>query len=205
MKYLNTVNQKINNLFCYFVVYSFIGCILETVYVSMKCGRFIIRGFLYGPFCPIYGFGALILIGVLRVLKHNALLLFTGAAALTTTLEYMTSAVLEFLFHKKWWDYSDEFLNISGRVCLKFSIVWGIIAVVLLLFIHPFIVSLVSGISSNYRLAAANVFMVYLFFDLSATIAQLSGFDLGETHLYPALSGIKGKLEQVRGLLTSGI
>ncbi|HBB29668.1 MAG TPA: hypothetical protein DC000_10580, partial [Clostridiales bacterium] len=104
--------------FIYFIMYSVIGWICEVIFCSIPEKKFINRGFLNGPLCPIYGFGALIVIFFLTPFKDSIFLVFIFGLIVTSTLEYFTSYAMEKLFHSKWWDYSNNRFNINGRVCL---------------------------------------------------------------------------------------
>ena len=94
-------------LFLAFLVYSFLGWVCETVYCSIGQRKFVNRGFLNGPLCPVYGFGAVAVLLFLRPLRENLLLLFFGGMILTSVIEYITGFALEKLFAAKWWDYSN--------------------------------------------------------------------------------------------------
>lgn len=122
-----------------FIIYAFIGWCSEVSYAALDQGIFVNRGFLNGPYCPIYGVGVLIVVAVLTPLKENLLLLFTGSFLLTSILEYITGCVLEKAFHNKWWDYSDKPFNIKGYICLKFSVLWGLACSFIMLVLHPII------------------------------------------------------------------
>jgi Predicted membrane protein len=134
----------------YFLVYAFLGWCTEVAYATVNTGKFINRGFLNGPVCPIYGFGVVLVISLLTPLKANILLLFLGSVVLTSTLEFLTGWILERLFSQTWWDYSDVPFNIGGYVCLKFSILWGIICVVVMSGIHPMVHSIVSFLDIRF-------------------------------------------------------
>jgi len=95
-----------------FFVYSFIGYVCEILYVSSIQRRFVDRGFLHGPICPVYGFGALLVIFLLKPVSHSIPILFISAVILTSVLEYFTGFLLETLFNTKWWDYSQYKFNI---------------------------------------------------------------------------------------------
>lgn len=123
----------------YFLIYAFIGWCLETIYAYMVFGHFVKRGFLYGPICPIYGFGAILLIMNLRNVKGNNLVKFLVAMVVFTVFEFVASFVLEALFNQRWWDYTNEFMNFQGRICLSFSILWGVLGVLFVNYVHPFI------------------------------------------------------------------
>lgn len=105
-----------------FFLYSFIGWLWETIYCSLKAKHFVYRGFLIGPITPIYGFGILGVVYLLRPLHEQVIPLFFAAALLVTVLEYVTSYLLERFFHASWWDYKEVPLNINGRVALPISL-----------------------------------------------------------------------------------
>ncbi|MDD3428485.1 MAG: putative ABC transporter permease [Oscillospiraceae bacterium] len=131
------------NIFWYFCVYAVLGWVVEVVFCTITTGKFVNRGFLNGPVCPIYGFGMVIILLCLTPLQDNLLFLFIGAVLLTSLLELVTGFVLEKLFHTHWWDYSDAPFNLGGYICLSFSIMWGIGAVVVVRLLHPLIAAMV--------------------------------------------------------------
>ena len=122
----------------YFLLFSFIGWILETCFSFYALGHFTKRGFLYGPLCPIYGWGALILIMFFSTYKKHNLKLFIYAALIFSIFEYIVSFGMEALFSLKWWDYTGEFMNLNGRISIFYSFAWGIIAILVINFIYPF-------------------------------------------------------------------
>ncbi len=121
----------------FFLIYGFLGWIVEVVYTGIKNERFVNRGFLFSPFLPIYAFGAIFLIATLSQYENNILLLYFSGVIATTLIEYMTAVFLENVFHVKWWDYSKMKFNFQGRVCLKNSLLFGILAVVVIKGIQP--------------------------------------------------------------------
>ena len=133
--------------------------------------RLVNRGFLFGPYCPIYGFGALILIILLRNVKGKPLQEFYIAAITFTIFEYMVSLVLEMLFGLRWWDYSNDFLNIQGRVSLLYSIFWGVIGLILLEKLHPFIQDkiqyITKGNANNIQNIICYVLVIIFIIDIS--------------------------------------
>lgn len=136
-----------------FLTYAFIGWCTEVTFEACLHGKFINRGFLNGPVCPIYGFGMLVVAALLTPLKDNLLLLFVGSVLLTSSLEFITGFALEKLFHDKWWDYSKEPFNIKGYVCLRFSLLWGLGCVFVMKILHPLIMDVIHSIPA--RLGAA--------------------------------------------------
>lgn len=110
----------------YFIIYAFIGWISEEIFCVIYTHEFVKRGFLFGPICPIYGYGAIILLLFLKKYKNKPIKLFFSAAIIFSIFEYITDFFLQALFSAKWWDYTGQFLNLNGRITLSFSIVWGI-------------------------------------------------------------------------------
>ena len=113
----------------WFYIYSFLGWLWETCYVSVRKGKLINRGFINGPLCTIYGCGALAVYLILLPVSGDLLLLFVGGVVVATALEYVTAALMENIFHTSWWDYSDKKFNFQGRICLGCSLGWGLFTV----------------------------------------------------------------------------
>ncbi len=159
--------------FFYFMIYSFLGWACETVYCSIPAKHFINRGFLNGPFCPIYGCGALFIVAVLEPYVNNVFLVFILGMIFTSVLEYVTSFLMEKLFHCKWWDYSDKPLNLNGRICLKNSLLFGVMSVVVMFFVHPWIRNMVSALSPLTREIISAALLIYFAFDLVLTVRSV--------------------------------
>ena len=121
----------------WFYIYSFLGWLWETCYVSVRKGKLINRGFINGPLCTIYGCGALAVYLILLPISDNLLLLFVGGVVVATALEYVTAVLMENIFHTSWWDYSDNKFNFQGRICLGCSLGWGVFTVGLFRVLHP--------------------------------------------------------------------
>ena len=110
----------------YFVLFAILGYILEVIYAAVVLGKFVNRGFLGGPWCPIYGFGVLVVAMILKPISGSLLVTFIGSFIVTTLIEYLAGFILERIFNQKWWDYSDIPFNLNGYVCLKFSLIWAV-------------------------------------------------------------------------------
>lgn len=130
--------SKTQYLVLYFCLYAFIGWLLETGYSFVILGHFTKRGFLYGPLCPIYGWGAVILISFLGKYKKDSLKLFFYSAIIFSIFEYVAGFALDALFAERWWDYTNDFMNLNGRISIFYSFVWGIIAILFINHIQPF-------------------------------------------------------------------
>ncbi len=164
----------ISMLFLYFVFYSFLGWIMETTYCSILEKRFVARGFLYGPICPIYGVGVLMMICWFAPLKGNPLVFYVVATLCMSTWEYLVGWFLETTTHIKYWDYSMFRFNLHGRICLHICLIWGVLAYVVIFFIHPPIERLFALLSPTAQHVAVIALLVVLIVDAAATIHELA-------------------------------
>lgn len=130
----------------YFLIYACMGYAVEVVDVSTRKGELVDRGFLKGPACPIYGVGMVIMVLCTRSFQDNPALIFLFTMAMCMTLEYVTSFVMEKVFHERWWDYSERPLNINGRICLGYSLAFGFGGLIMTYLIHPIVAGAVAGI-----------------------------------------------------------
>ena len=135
--------------FLLFIIYSVIGWILEIVFSLFELKKIVNRGFLIGPYCPIYGAGCLLLILLLSDYADNTLVLFALAIIICSILEYVTSWLMEKIFKLRWWDYSNMKFNINGRICLETMIPFGIIGVVVVKYVNPFFLKLINLIDPH--------------------------------------------------------
>ena len=131
--------MELYNILLYFFIYGFLGWCIEVGFAACKQRKFVNRGFLNGPICPIYGFGITSVILLLEPLKENLLFFYCCSVILVTVLEGFTGWIMDKIFHNKWWDYSKRAFNIGGYVCLLFSCIWGLACVGIVYFIHPLI------------------------------------------------------------------
>lgn len=143
-----------------FFFYSAAGWFVESLYRSIGEKRIINSGFLTGPMCPIYGTGALVMtVFLYNPFKDNLLAGFLLGMLLCDLVEYITSVLMEVLFHARWWDYTYEFLNIRGRICLKHTLYWGIASIAFVKLIHPKI----DGIVQNFDLKTVRIILIAIF------------------------------------------
>lgn len=150
-------------LFLLFIIYSFLGWIIETAACSIYYKIVADRGFLIGPICPIYGVSALFMIIVLKRYNKDVIVLFAMAFLLCSILEYITSYIMEKLFKTRWWDYSNRVLNVNGRVCLRNSFCFGILGVLLLYYINPFVLDILYKIPALYlNISALILFIIFV-------------------------------------------
>lgn len=180
MKEIFIGNFSLYEIAAYFFIYAFLGWITEVIFATLKNGKFVNRGFLNGPVCPIYGFGVVIVLLSLDSVKDNLLILFFASLLLTSILEFITGFVLEKFFHKKWWDYSKEPFNIKGYVCARFSLLWAVACVLVVNVIHPLIHNAVSFLPDIAGYIFISVFTAVIIVDLSLTVLQITQF--GKNH-----------------------
>ena len=169
--------QNFYELVWIFIIYAFIGWCTEVSYAALDTGKFVNRGFLNGPYCPIYGCGVVIVVAILTPLKENLLILFAGSFLLTSVLEYITGYILEKVFHNKWWDYSDKPFNIKGYVCLKFSIYWGLACTFIMDIIHPIIYAAIRFIPFVLGVVLLSVIMCVFAADCIITVTTILKFN----------------------------
>ena len=193
----------------YFTIYSFLGWMCESTYCSIGQKKLVNRGFLNGPFCPIYGFGALLVISILSPFVNNIPVLFIASIIVTSTLEYITSYVLEKIFHMSWWDYSTYKYNINGRVCLQNSLMFGLLSLFVMLVIHPAINDFVASINTKVAFALSVLFATYFIVDTIITAGTILHLNerlekLHELH-EDLLEKRKKHLEVVKGHLQASL
>jgi uncharacterized membrane protein len=169
--------QNFYELVWIFIIYAFIGWCTEVSYAALDRGIFVNRGFLNGPYCPIYGCGVVIVVAVLTPLKENLLILFIGSFLLTSILEYITGYLLEKVFHNQWWDYSDKPFNIHGYVCLKFSIYWGLACTFIMDVLHPIIYKGITLMPHIPGVILLCIIMTVFFVDCGITVATILKFN----------------------------
>ena len=136
-------------LFVSFIIYSVLGWLMEVICKLIDSKKFVNRGFMIGPLCPIYGVGSISLILLLDNYKNNPLILFLMAILICSVIEYSISYIMEKIFNARWWDYSNKKININGRICLDTMIPFGILGVLVVYFINPFINKLLLKIPIN--------------------------------------------------------
>jgi len=182
----------------YFFIYAIIGWILEVAYNGINAGEYINCGVLNGPWCPIYGFAAISILILLRKVDTNSkIYLFVASMIITSLIELITGFILEKLFNKKWWDYSDKKFNIGGYICAEYSLIWGALCFILYEAIHPMIVKLVSPFPIKILIIINSVLAIVFIVDIVATINTI----LGINKKFKEIEKSKEKL----GEITTGI
>lgn len=170
-----------------YMIYSFIGWCGEVAVAAVKRHRFVNRGAVSGPFCPIYGLGAAVVAVFFPELKGNPLFLFLGGMVVNTFVEYVTGRIMEMSLHKKWWDYSDQKFNLVGYVCLKTSVLWGICTVLMIYVLNPVFTGLVGLIPKLWGEIILWVLFGLLIVDFIGTVIAVWG-----------LKKKNGRIDQIR-------
>jgi uncharacterized membrane protein len=149
-----------------FFIYSFLGWLMEVIISLVKRHKFINRGFLIGPICPIYGIGANLITILLNQYSKEPITLFLMSVIICTTLEYFTSYIMEKIFKNRWWDYSQMKYNINGRVCLECSIPFGIGSCILFYCINPILFYGLNNINISILKIISIILLLILFIDI---------------------------------------
>lgn len=178
-------------LFTYFILYAMIGWACEVVFCSIPKKKFINRGFLNGPYCPIYGVGALIIVILLAPYIHHPIEVFLVGMISTSVLEYITSWGMERIFHAKWWDYSKKKFNINGRVCLKNSLLFGVMSLALMYLVHPFVAGLIMSFSEFWLIVIALIAAFIFFSDVIESTRETLVFNKKLGTVYEATTEMK--------------
>lgn len=196
------------HLVLWFVIYSIIGWIWETVVCSVSQRGFARRGFLYGPYLPIYGFGAvadIVFVGWIA----DPFVLFAAGAILASCIEYLTSWAFERAFHRRWWDYSDRPFNIHGRICLLGIAIFGGFALLLMYAVHPAVVWMLELIPSYMQTTLAAWLLAFLLLDTAFSVLRASGVEdrlrAQRPRLSLALPGIGSRIQESRWRLNASV
>lgn len=194
MEVLPIYELPFHTVFFMFMVFSFVGWCSEVVYVGILTEhKFVNRGFLHGPICPIYGCGGLVILFLPKFLYTTWAPLFVASLILCSAVEYFASWMLEKMFHTLWWDYSHYKVNINGRICLLNAVLFGIMGVVAIHFVIPYVMLFINflgdRIISHISLALGLVFTV----DLIITVKRLVDFNVSLVHLKSMKENIKEK------------
>lgn len=162
------VNKKVPDiltLFEWFIIYSYLGWVYETIYCSFDLGRYVDRGFLNGPICPIYGVCIVPAILLFTGRFKKRVTLFVSCALLATAVEYVTSLWMEFVFGRRWWNYSNRMFNINGRVCLGAAVIFGLSGLLIIRYLHPWLTRYMNDNIQvgTVKKASRAIFVLFLF------------------------------------------
>ena len=219
--------QTIETYFLLFISYAFLGWCMEVGCKYVQFGKFINRGFLIGPYCPIYGWGAIAITILLKRYTYDPLVLFIMSTLVCSIIEYFTSYFMEKKYHARWWDYSSKKFNINGRICLETLIPFGILGLLIMYVTNPmlfkiyqsmskivvhiisitlFIIFIVDNIISSNIISSVNVEGSKLVKDNTEEITEKVKQILREKswlhrrliNAYPNLKDIRVKIKQVK-------
>ena len=186
--------------FLLFIMYSFIGWAMEVLVTYHDTNKLVDRGFLIGPICPIYGFGFLLISILLHRYLNDPIVLFVMAMLICSLLEYFTSYLMEKLFKARWWDYSHKKFNINGRICVDNLVIFGIMGLIAMYLINPFLEGIIRSFSNLTLYIISIVIMVILLADMCISLKVISGFkNIAKTVKKDSTEEITNK---VRELLT---
>ncbi|HAE60833.1 MAG TPA: hypothetical protein DCG38_00615 [Eubacteriaceae bacterium] len=165
----------------HFFLYSFLGWITEVIYAFIYHKRFINRGFLYGPLCPIYGTGMAFLLLIFDSLKENGIFnlydsyigIFIFIFFFSSVVEYLVGMILDKMFHTRWWDYSERKYNLNGFICLRFSIMWGIGGIFVIKAVHPLVEGFIDMIPLNIGEIVISILVAYILIDIVFTVKAM--------------------------------
>lgn len=187
--------KEVSILIISFFIYSVIGWIWETIVCSYHEKKFVYRGFLNGPYCPIYGFGALAFILFASPFSFSPIALFVAGVIIASALEYITSYVLEKSFNTKWWDYSDHKYNLNGRIALTPSLFWGLLSIVLIYYINKPIYGLSEQIYTIANFWPSLIIAAIMLGDFASTVVGLVGMKKLMQNLNTEIAKYKDELQ----------
>ena len=189
-------------LIAYFIIYSFLGWVMESVLKTYIQKKPVNSGFLYGPFCPIYGFGAIIMLLFLDRFKNNIIILFFISFFVLSTWEYIVGWLLEKIFHTKYWDYSENKYNIHGRVCLLNSAFWGFLGVVFTKYLHPILKELIDKVPSQILIFLTSMTLLVIIVDTIISIVKVINIRKHLERLKELTNTLKEKIEEKDNLVS---
>lgn len=191
-------------LMALFLVYSFVGWVMETCYCWICTKKFVNRGFLIGPVVPIYGTGGVLVYVLLKRYLDMPLVLFIMSIIICSLLEYFTSYYMEKLFKTRWWDYSNRKFNINGRVCLFNMICFGILSLVIMYGVNPFLLDTIHKIDPMVLKTVVSILMIIFLIDLGISTKIIYNFKgISKNVLTDATEEVNKKVKEV--ILSKGV
>ena len=190
-------------LIALFLIYSFIGWIVEVSAFLIQDHKFVNRGFLIGPVVPIYGTGGILITILLTKYQSDPIILFCMAVIVCSILEYLTSYIMEKIFKTRWWDYSNKKFNINGRRCLSNLIVFGIMGLVMVYLINPFLINILNKIDPILLKCVVSILMVLFIIDFFVSFSVTSKIkNVGKVVFKDSTEEINAKVKEI--LLSKG-
>ena len=185
---------NVENYVILFFIYACLGWIMEIIHILITQRKLVNRGFLIGPYCPIYGYGAILMTLLLSNLVDYPILLFILGLLICSLLEYLTSFFMEKLFHARWWDYSHKKFNINGRVCLSNMIAFGLLGCLVMYVFNPFFIEKIHYIPSNILNILCGVFSVIYIIDSILSINIIKNIQVAKELIKDNTEEIKKKV-----------
>lgn len=173
----DVMHYSVYELTAFFFIYGFLGWVSEVAFAAVEKGKFVNRGFLLGPICPIYGVGVVLVTSLLHPLLKYPVLEYVLCVVICSAVELITGMVLKALFHERFWDYSNKRFNIGGYICLTFSLLWGAVCLVILYLLHPALYVLVQKFPHILGIVFLSVFVVTIVCDSAVTVIHALKID----------------------------
>ena len=191
--------QEIIYIVAFFFIYSFFGWVLESITKTIAQKKLVNSGFLYGPFCPIYGIGAVGMTLILRSFQSNYILTFIISVVVFTIWEYFVGWFLEKAFHTKYWDYSYYRFNYKGRICLINSLTWGFLGISFTEIIHPIVSYIFFLIQPIWLINTATLILtIYIIIDFTITAIKVKNIDISLAKLGEISASLKERIEELK-------
>lgn len=192
-----------------FLIYSFIGWVVEVSAFLIQDHKFVNRGFFIGPVVPIYGTGGILITLLLTKYQSDPVTLFCMAVVVCSILEYMTSYVMEKLFKTRWWDYSNKKFNINGRICLTNLLFFGLMGLVMVYLVNPFLIDILNKIDPILLKCVVSILLVLFIIDFFVSFSVTSKIkNVGKVVLKDSTEEINAKVKEIlisKGKLTRRI
>lgn len=166
----------VSKVFLVFLIFSFAGWLLEVTYGLAETKKFVNRGFLIGPICPIYGVGCLAIVFLLGRYSYDAFILFLMSVIVCSIIEYMASYLLEKIFKTRWWDYTNMKFNINGRICLETLIPFGLLGLLVVYYAYPFVWNFLGYFSNITIYVAAGILAILFIVDAFTSLSIIINF-----------------------------
>ena len=190
-------------LIALFLIYSFIGWIVEVSAFLIQDHKFVNRGFFIGPVVPIYGTGGILITILLTKYQSDPIVLFCMAVVVCSILEYLTSYIMEKIFKTRWWDYSNKKFNINGRICLSNLILFGIMGLVMVYLINPFLIDILNKIDPILLKCVVSILIVLFVIDFFVSFSVTSKIkNVGKVVFKDSTEEINAKVKEI--LLSKG-
>ncbi len=177
------LGTDIYHIIMWFIVYSVLGWLVESIYMSFCNHKITNRGFAKGPFCPIYGFGAVSGYFILQPITNHCVLLYITGAVLATIFEFLVAKLMLLLFGEVWWDYNDKPLNYKGIICLESTIAWGFYAIILCKFLQKTVMTYSERIPENIGIIICKCVLVIFALDFGCQFARALRSNLSDKYL----------------------